>query len=75
MNDLQQIKRANQASVTHTAMTATRAIGKFAIAKYDGLHLMDHFEAEDKAEAEQKVAAMSKHAGVSVRFEILPPTH
>ena len=75
MNDLNQIRKANQASVTHTAIKATRAAGKFAIAKYDGLSLVEHFEAVNSESANMTVMVLREHAGVSERFEILAPTH
>lgn len=75
MNDLNQIRKANQASVTHTAIKATRAAGKFAIAKYDGMHLVDHVEAADIHAASATASSLRDAAGVSERFEILAPTH
>lgn len=75
MNDLNQIRRANQASVTNTAIQAARAAGKFVVAKYDGLHLVDHAEAVNAVEADHTRANMRASSGVSERFEILAPTH
>lgn len=74
MNDLNQINAANQASVTNTAIQAARAAGKFVVAKYDGLHLVDHVEATDREDADLKVLSLKEWAGFSERLEVLAPT-
>lgn len=74
MNDLNQINKANQASVTNSAIQAARAAGKFVIAKYDGLHLVDHVEASDREDVDLKVLSLRESAGFSERFEVLAPT-
>lgn len=74
MNDLNQINAANRASVTHTAIQADRAAGKFVVASYDGLHLVGHNQFEDKAAADAALAESRAAAGASERFEVLAPT-
>lgn len=74
MNDLNQIRAANQASAINTEIQAARAAGKFAIAKYDGLHLVGHYTADSLEVAELVVIKLKEPAGFSERFEILPPT-
>ncbi len=74
MNDLNQIRRANQASVTNTAIQAARASGKFVIAKYDGLHLVGHVPADSREDAETQIAALNEVRGFSERLEVLAPT-
>ena len=74
MNDLIQIQRANQASVVNTAMQAARAAGKFVIAKYDGLHLVDHVEAASREAIDQALTSLKAAAGFSERLEVLAPT-
>lgn len=75
MNDLAQIDRANQASVTNTAIQAARAAGKFVVAKYDGLHLMGHEVADDREGVDLAVLRLKESAGFSERLEVLTPTH
>jgi hypothetical protein len=75
MNDLAQIDRANHASVVNTNIQTARAAGKFVVAKYDGLHLMGHIEADDKETADIATLRLKESAGFSERFEILAPTH
>jgi len=74
MNDLNQINRANQASVTNTAIQAARAAGKFVVAQYDGLHLVDAATADSREDADLKVLTLKESAGFSERFEVLAPT-
>lgn len=74
MNDLNQINKANQASVTNSAIQAARAAGKFVVAKYDGLHLVGHVEANDREDVDLKVLGLKESAGFSERFEVLAPT-
>lgn len=74
MNDLNQINKANHASVTNTLIQAARRAGKFVIAKYDGLHLVGYQEAVSRADVDEQVAELNKNRGFSERLEVLAPT-
>ena len=74
MNDLNQIQKANQASVTNTAIQAARAAGKFVVAHYDGLHLMSHAEHSTLLDADREAHFAREAASFSERFEVLAPT-
>jgi hypothetical protein len=74
MNDLNQINKANQDSVTNTTIQAARAAGKFVVAKYEGLHLISHEEAGTREDVDLAVLRLKESAGFSERFEVLAPT-
>lgn len=74
MNDLNEINKANQASVEMTAIQAARRAGKFVIAKYDGLHLVGHSQQPTKKLADEQLDRLRSTAGFSERLELLAPT-
>ena len=74
MNDLNQINKANQASVTNSAIQAARAAGKFVVAKYDGLHLVGHTECATGVEANSTKSTLDRGAVADENFKLLAPT-
>ena len=74
MNDLNQIHKANHASIENSAIQAARREGKFVIANYDGLHLVGHTQHGTREAAVEQLERLSESRAVSERLELLAPT-
>lgn len=73
MHDLNTISRLNAESVTASTIRAARAAGHFALAKYEGLHLVDHIASGDKGRIERAAADLNASATAGARYEVMAP--
>lgn len=73
MHDLSTIQRLNTESVAAASICAARAAGNFALAKYEGLHLVDHIATGDKDSIEQAAADLTARATAGTRYEVMAP--
>lgn len=73
MHDLNTISRLNAESVAASTIRAARAAGHFALAKYEGLHLVDHIATGDKVGIEKAAADLTAFATAGTRYEVMAP--
>ena len=73
MHDLNTISRINNESVAAASIRAARAAGHFALAKYEGMHLVDHIASGDRGSIEQAAADLAARATAGTRYEVMAP--
>lgn len=73
MHDLNTISRLNAESVAASTIRAARAAGHFALAKYEGLHLVSHVATGCKESVEQAAADLTARATAGTRYEVMAP--
>lgn len=75
MHDLNTINRLNAESVAAASIQKARAAGNYALAKYTGLHLVDHVATGDKDSIEQAAKDLNERALPSTVYKVMAPTH
>ncbi len=75
MHDLNTINRLNAEASAAASINAALAGGSFALAKFEGLHLVDHVATGDKESIEQAAADLTQRALPSTTYRVMAPAH